>query len=226
MDHTTKRREAILRCVNSIRDGLRFPFILLGGAAVLSLRSRRITEDVDIMVPSDASVEAISAVLQRIEGFQIIDGKLCFASNDRKSVVKIDILTSTVREATYEDMRLNTTTLNGLRAEDRNGIKKRDTDAADIVFIGQRMLELGQQISDACAERFRVGYYHMLYVRQSIGDDSDINRLIAVGLRKLLIPWAENTKDQRGFYRCYAGEGTDPLTVSLENEYDDQPEEL
>lgn len=143
MDHTTKRSEAILRCVNSIRDGLRFPFIVLGGAAVLSLGSRRITEDVDIMVPSDASVEAISDVLQRMEGFRIINGKLCFASNDRKSVVKIDILTSTVREATYEDMRLNTTILNGvaileldydlavkihcvyLRAEDHNGIKKR-----------------------------------------------------------------------------------------------------
>lgn len=73
-----------------------------------------------------------------------------------------------------------------LRAEDRNGIKKRDTDAADIVFIGQRMLELGQQISDTCAERFKVGYYHMVYVRQSIGNYSDVQRLIAIGLRKLL----------------------------------------
>lgn len=57
----------------------------------------------------------------------------------------------------------------------------------------------------------------MVYVRQSIGDDSDVERLIAVGLRKLLIPWAENADDQCDFYRCYAGEGTDPLTVLLEN---------
>lgn len=38
--------------------------------------ARRTTEDFDTMVPSDASVEAISAVFQRMEGFHIINGKL------------------------------------------------------------------------------------------------------------------------------------------------------
>jgi hypothetical protein len=40
--------------------------------------------------------------------------------------------------------------------------------------------------------------------------------LVAVGIKKLLIPWEENTEDQRDYCLCYAAEGTDPFTIPLE----------
>jgi hypothetical protein len=95
MEPQEVRRKEILHCVAAIRDDLPSPFILVGGAAVISLGSLRITEDVDILVPSNTTREAVYAGLQAMDGFRIINGKPSFESNTHKSsMIKIDILTT------------------------------------------------------------------------------------------------------------------------------------
>lgn len=83
------------------------------------------------------------------------------------------------------------------------------------------MIERGGQNSDVCAMRFRIGYYHMIFLQISMVDDSTFQRLVALGLRKLLIPWEENTPEQREYYGLLTKEGTDPLTISLDTLGDD-----
>jgi hypothetical protein len=85
-----------------------------------------------------------------------------------------------------------------LRADDEIGENKKLSDSADIVFLSQKMLERGQQISDTCAAMFRIGYYHMVVIRLSM-HDSEFQLLIAVGIGKLLIPWEDNTTEQREY---------------------------
>lgn len=53
-------------------------------------------------------------------------------------------------------------------------------------------------------------------------DPEDFQKLVHVGLRKLLLPWEENSAEQREYY-LWSAESTDPFTVELEDEedYDD-----
>jgi hypothetical protein len=120
-----------------------------------------------------------------VNGFGIMDGTLYFKSDTGDLPVTIDILTNIVQRADFEDMDPNTTMLNGvrilkldfalgakincfyLRAEDDNDQKKKQSDVEDIPFIIQKMIELGQRISNICAVRFRIGYYHMIVCRNT-----------------------------------------------------------
>lgn len=72
-----------------------------------------------------------------------------------------------------------------------------------------------QQISDTCAPLFPITYYQVYFLRESMETD-DFQKLVEVGLRKLLLLWEENSSDHREFYLCLAAESTDPFTVNLD----------
>ncbi|KAN0075861.1 hypothetical protein V8E54_007131 [Elaphomyces granulatus] len=226
----TSHRDNILSCVKALRDKFPSPFVLVGGAAALSMGSRRKTEGVDILVPRDINLEEIKSNFRTLEGFSLEGGKPFFRTGNAE--VKVNVFTSVVEKAVFEDINEHTTILNGvkimeldyalaikvncfyLRSDDDHGLKKRDSDARDIVFLSQKMIESGMEISEDCAHRFKVGFYHMLEIRMHLEDKFD--DLITIGIRKLLLPWDLNTPEQREYYLCLAPEGTDPLTVSLD----------
>ncbi|KAJ5888247.1 hypothetical protein N7495_008288 [Penicillium taxi] len=101
-----------------------------------------------------------------------------------------------------------------LRRDDENGFKKRDSDLTDALFWAEKLKTAGQNISESCAKTFRLGFYNILLLRKHLST-SDFEELVDVGLRKLLLPWEENSQDQKEYYLCFADEGTDPFTVSL-----------
>ncbi|KAK9318747.1 hypothetical protein V1517DRAFT_106665 [Lipomyces orientalis] len=108
-----------------------------------------------------------------------------------------------------------------LRAEGAKGIKKRTSDLEDAVFWAIKLQEAGILISDSCAKLFPISYYHVLFLRISM-DANDFRHLLDVGLRKLLIPWEQNSPEQQECYYYFAVEGSDPFTVELsEVEEDD-----
>ena len=107
-----------------------------------------------------------------------------------------------------------------LRQDDDNGLRKRKSDAQDVELLCEKMAERSELISDECAQKFRFGYYHIIEIRMYVNPES-FQTLIELGIGKFVIPWAENTPEQREYYCYFAEEGTDPLTVPLEMEGDD-----
>ncbi|PCG89708.1 Hypothetical protein PENO1_103140 [Penicillium occitanis (nom. inval.)] len=203
MDHLRAHWNPILQCVEAIRDGLPSPYIVVGGPSVVLLGGHRSTEEVDLLVPSGTDPGSVYADLQRIHGFKIINGTPLFRSNPGDTGIKVDILTNVVDRASYEDAYPYTMIVNG-------------------VLIFQLHFALGVKI--VCVylrQEDAIGYYHMIFLRISMVDDSTFQRLVALGLRKLLIPWEENTPEQREYYGLLTKEGTDPLTISLDTLGDD-----
>jgi predicted nucleotidyltransferase len=91
----------IFSYINALHNEFPSPFILIGGAAVVSIGSRRTTKDVDILALSDINLEAILMSLQTVNGFSITDGTLYFKSDTGDLAVTIDILTNIVQRADF-----------------------------------------------------------------------------------------------------------------------------
>lgn len=215
----------ITACVNALRDVIPTSFILVGGAAANMQGHDRVTQDVDILIRDPAILHD----LKNFGGFKLVEGKLHHES------VPIDILTTVVETFSYDEVKQAEAfeSIQGirflkpdyalaakvrcsyLRQEDENGTSKRQSDLEDAIFWAEKLEEAGQQISDACAELLPVSYYQVILIRTYM-DPEDFQKLVHAGLRKLLIPWEENSEEQREYYLCFAEESTDPFTVEFE----------
>ena len=51
--------------------------------------------------------------------------------------------------------------------------------------------------------------------------ENEFHQLVDVGLRKLLIPWEDNSEEQQEYYSCFAPKGSDPFTVELDEDYEE-----
>ncbi|KAB8229543.1 uncharacterized protein BDW43DRAFT_322169 [Aspergillus alliaceus] len=193
----------ILECIRALQKHFPADFILVGGAAACFQGHKRITTDVDILIRSKTIIDS----LKFVEGFEVMAGKLSYRS------VIIDLLT------TIDDRFIRCFYL---RQEDAKGLQKRQTDLKDAIFWAEMLNKTRQTISDTCAALFKIGYYHALLIRVNLRP-ANFQKLVDVGFERLLIPWEKNTPEQREYYSEFAAEGTDPVTVPLD---DDLYEEL
>ncbi|KAJ5143823.1 uncharacterized protein N7515_002610 [Penicillium bovifimosum] len=200
-------------------------FILVGGAAAVLQGYKRTTTDVDTLIRSQTVLDS----LESVEGFEVVAGRLSYRS------VIIDLLTTIDDRFTYSQVDGYVRYVHGvpvlqpeyalsvkircfyLRSEDSNGLEKQLTDLMDAVFWAKAMKEAGKTISNTCATLFQIGCYHAVLVRLKLEPD-DFEILVDVGFGRLIIPWEENTPEQREYYySLFAPEGTDLLTVPLDN---------
>ncbi|KAJ2930381.1 hypothetical protein H1R20_g6687, partial [Candolleomyces eurysporus] len=228
-------------CTKALRDQLKTPFILLGGAAIVTLGSRRSTSDVDILVPKDIVLDNLRKAILRIPGFRVIDRDLTFSNGDHECT--LDILTTATfagDQFAYEDMNPFTDLQSGAkllrldfalavkllclwsRTEDEKGDLKRGRDAEDISFLVEAMERKGMTVSDDCAQKFRLQYYQIFVIRSWLPTET-VDRLVRIGVRNLLVPWEENTDSQKEDYAAAIPEDlnpeeTDPFTVESESE--------
>lgn len=77
------------------------------------------------------------------------------------------------------------------------------------------MLKTRVGISDDCATKFGLGYYHMMTIREALGEDA-FQLVVQAGVEKLLVEWSQNSNDQRECYLMLAREGTNPVTAPAE----------
>ncbi|KAJ5943723.1 hypothetical protein N7516_003891 [Penicillium verrucosum] len=187
------------------------------------MQGHRVTQDDDILVRDPAILHD----LKNLGDFKLVEGKLHYKS------ALIDFLTTVVETLSYEEVKQAEAveSIQGLRflkpdfalaaKEDEYGICKRHSDLQDAIFWARKLEEAGQQISDACAKLLPVSYYQVVMIGMWM-DPEDFQKLVHVGLRKLLLPWEENSAEQREYY-LWSAESTDPFTVELEDEedYDD-----
>ena len=220
----------ITACVNALRDVIPTNFVLVGGAAANMQGHERVTHDVDILIPD----LAIQHNLKNFGGFKLMNGKVYYKS------VPIDFLTTVIETLSFDEVKQAEAveTIQGIhflkpdfalsakvrcsypRQEDGTGISKRDSDLRDAFFWAKKLEAAGQQISDACARLLPVSYYQVITIRMYM-EPEIFQKLVDVGHRKLLLPWEENSAEQREYYLCFAAESTDPFTVELEDEEDD-----
>lgn len=97
-----------------------------------------------------------------------------------------------------------------LRAEDENGDRKQRTDVQDIVFLGDKIARAGGTISTTCANKFQVSHYHMLCLYDLVKDE-DFEMLKRIGIKVLLLPWDENTDEQKEYFEACIEDGGNPL---------------
>jgi hypothetical protein len=217
--------DKILKCVRALQKSFPADFILVGGAAALFQGHKRVTNDVDILIRSKTVLDSLKSV----EGFEVVAGKLSYRS------VVIDLLTTIDDRFAYDQVDGHVRYVRGvrllqpdfalavkircfyLRQEDAKGLQKRRSDLLDAVFWAEMLKEARQTISDTCAALFKIGYYHALFIRLNLRPD-DFQKLVDVGFGRLLIPWEENTPEQREYYSEFAAEETDPLTVPLDED--------
>jgi hypothetical protein len=218
--------EKIIACINALRDVIPTNFILVGGAAANLQGHQRVTLDVDILIRDPTILHH----LKKFDGFELVGGMLHYES------VQIDLLTTIDDTLSYEQVNQHAEAIESvqgvrllkpdfalavkvrcsyLRQEDDQGIIKRTSDLIDAVFWAERLEEVGQQISDSCAKLLPISYYQVFFLR-TVMNANQFQKLVDVGLRKLLIPWEKNSSEQREYYLCFATESTDPFTVELD----------
>ncbi|PKY05132.1 hypothetical protein P168DRAFT_281466 [Aspergillus campestris IBT 28561] len=190
--------DKILKCVRALQETFPADFVLFGGAAVQFHGHERVTYDVDILVRPKTVIDSLKSV----QGFEGMAGKLSYRS------VLINLLT------TIDDRFIRCFYL---RPEDSAGAQKQKADLMDAVFWAKLLEKSGEMISDICAAQFKIGCYHALLIRLNLKPDP-FQKLLDVGLERLVIPWEDNTLEQKEYYSLLATEGTDPLTTPLDNE--------
>ncbi|KAJ5121467.1 uncharacterized protein N7515_009428 [Penicillium bovifimosum] len=207
-------------------------FVLVGGAATIFEGHKRSTTDVDILIRSQTVIDSLSSV----EGFEVIGGRLSYRE------VIVDLLTTIDDRFTYHQVDGYVRHVEGvrvlqtdfalamkircfyLRSDDSNGLEKQQTDLLDAVFLAKAMKKAGQTIWDSCATLFQIGCYHAVLVRLQL-KFNDFKVLVDVSFGRLVIPWEANTPEQQEYYSLVAPEGTDPLTVPLDEDLFENPGE-
>ncbi|OAX78741.1 hypothetical protein ACJ72_06951 [Emergomyces africanus] len=220
----------VLACMQAVEKCLGDRFVLIGGAAMQLFDSTRTTNDVDILVSAKENVSSLVSLLADQHGFSNTGGELRFGDGE---TVTVDILTTAVETVTLENLGHNLLSVGRiripnldyalamkikcfyLRQDDENGQEKRRGDAFDVEFLCRRMVLDAQTISDQCAEKFKFGFYHILELRQELSDQA-VSDFISIGGRKLILPWEQNTPEQREYFEYFADSGVDPLSVKLE----------
>ena len=149
----------------------------------------------------------------------------------------IDLLKGVVLEKTYEDLSEHTFLQGDVallrwdvalavkincfyhRADDENGEKKKQTDIQDVAWISSEMEARELSISDSVAAMFKTGHYTLLLVRLELSQEQ-VDRLVAVGAKKLLRSWEEDSEEQKEYFEFFAPAGTCPLTGTLRDDED------
>lgn len=229
---TESPNDEILACIARVEACLKDQFVLVGGGAMSVLGSFRKTRDVDILVPSNVSIQALYNTLIDSGLLVQADGEYRFQNTE--TIVTLDVLTSVVNSLSFENLVPHVSRVNGiplpnldyalaikvkcfyLRADNENGKQKRASDIEDVRFICKMMVQRSQTISEDCANHFKFGYYHILELRMELGPQ-DTENFIQIGGRKLILPWDQNSSDQQEYYTCFTMPGTDPLTAVIED---------
>ena len=211
--------ELIRKCIKDIELCLGSErFVLIGGGSMVLLGSVRTTRDVDILVSETEMPYVYPALLSaKNANFLTIDGKLYCAQGG--VLISLDILTAAVNTVTFEGVLPYTTTLETgvrvprldyslamkikcfyLRGDDEHGQEKTYTDIEDVRYLTQLMTKRGEVISDECAKVFQLSFLHMFLLREEVGPEV-MRMLLAIGVRKLVLPWKLNSKDQQEYYQ-------------------------
>ncbi|KAJ6180831.1 hypothetical protein N7519_011292 [Penicillium mononematosum] len=164
----------------------------------------------DILVPSCEDTAALFSFLAADKSFSNESGQLRFQHSGFSP--SLDILTIAVEAITFEQARpycLNVEEVKVLRPDYSLAMK------VQCFCLRQDDGQRSELISDDCAEKFKFGYYHLLELRQELGAEHIAN-FIRVGGRKLMLPWNQNSEDQKEYFSCFAEPGADPFTVELE----------
>ena len=189
----TLEKENILACVDTINSKFPETFILVGGASMIKRYSDRTTHDVDVLVSSSTNIYQLRQQLIDTTWF-FSDGGVLFVKpsssmdNPHLRPVKVDILTDIVEGKGFNDLIHHTTSVSGnlmltlsmslgvklkcwyLRAEDENGILKKNADIMDILFLADLMRSHGIQIDSSAAAELKICHYNLLLVRLELAD--------------------------------------------------------
>lgn len=207
---------------------------------MVRLHSDRSTNDVDVLVPPHTNIHQLVRQLADRNNFRLEGGILYIepSSPDSSQVtqIKLDILTEVLGAVTFSDLIGYTVNIGGVtmltlpvglgvklkcwysRAEDENGMRKKDLDMEDILFLARKMKDRGIRVDDNIPVGLKISHYNLLLIRLEITED-EVQLLHAAGCSKFLKPYGDNTPDQRELYEFMgAGADTDPLTVELEDE--------
>ncbi|KAI9868623.1 MAG: hypothetical protein M1813_004473 [Trichoglossum hirsutum] len=237
---TEQEKDHIWNCVETVATSIPCSFILIGGASMVRLHSNRSTNDVDVLVPPHTNIHQLVLQLAGCNNFRLEGGILYIepssSSPSQATRIKLDILIEVLGVVTFSDLIGYTVNTDGItmltlpvslgvklkcwysRAEDENGMKKKDLDIEDILFLARKMQDCKIRVDDNIPVGLKISHYNLLLVRLRISKD-EIQLLYAVGCSKFLKPYSDNTLDQKELYEFMgAGANTDPLTVELEDE--------
>lgn len=101
--------------------------------------------------------------------------------------------------------------------------KVKKNDAFDLVYLTKILVEQGRQVSDECASKFAIGYYHMVFVRIHTRPEN-FDKMIKAGNQKFLLPWVDTSEEQQEYYTAFWHNESDPITVSISELMGDRSE--
>lgn len=216
-----------------VHEAMGIEHIPIGGAAMIMMGSSRATRDIDLLVPRHADIPTLLHSLQEKGVLSVIDGDFYVTLNiGQGKPIGLDILTRVVNTTDFGELYLETRSLNGvatpsveyllaiklnviyLREDDKNGVEKVASDASDLVYLANIMVDGGLQVSKKCGSKFAIGYYHMIFVRVHTSLQG-FDLLIKAGIRNLLLPWVDNSEAQQEYYTILCDKESDPITVSI-----------
>jgi hypothetical protein len=205
--------------------------------------STRTTNDIDMLVPPSTDISQLRQQLIDTTWF-FSDGGVLFVKplrsvhNPILRPMKVDILTDIVQGKGFNDLIHHTTNVGGnlmltlsmslgvklkcwyLRAEDENGMKKKETDMRDILFLANLMRSHGIRVDSSAAVELKICHYNLLLIREVA--DTHVELLRSVGCSKFLQKYEDNTQDQKDLYEAMGAKAnTDPLVVELEYDEDE-----
>ena len=86
------------------------------------------------------------------------------------------------------------------REVSEKGWEKQSFDLQDIVFLCRKMKDMGLSVTVEVAKMFPVGCYTMLLVTTELQEVGHLKDFEDVGGREFLIPWDENTAEQKEYF--------------------------
>jgi hypothetical protein len=242
-DMAEEENKNVMDCVETVNMNFPCSFILVGGASMVKRHSERSTTDVDVVVPASTDMHKLVRQLTDSGWFYFKDGVLFVkpsSSPSGSTSLKLDILTKIIDDKTFDDLIGHTVIVGNnimltlpvslgvklhcwyLRAEDENGIAKKKSDLRDIVFIAKLMKGEGIEVDHKSAAVLKICHYNLLLIRLEL-KKRHVELLQAVGCGRFLKKYDENTPDQKELYEAMGAKAdTDPLTVELEFEDEDQ----
>ena len=249
MDNSEFSVDNTLGCIETINSEFPGTFILIGGASLIKYQSNRMTNDIDVLIPRSTKMAEVRQALISTGRFCNNGGVLFVTPSDSvapslRREMKLDITHDIVFGKGFDDL-INHTAVIGdnvvltlsmslgiklgcwyLRAEDENGMNKKETDMQDILFCARLLQTREAQVDSDAAAELKISHYNLLLIRLELierGDDVELLR--SVGCSKFLQKYEDNTPDQREYYEaCGAKAGSDPLIVEIE--YDSDEEEM
>ena len=181
----------------------------------------RATKDIDILVPEKAYANIFQGLNDH---FSIEDGKPHI--NTTNSRIPLSILTNFIGGLSFDKLKPFTMEHSFGRVlaypvalgvkircyymrddQTQNGIDKQSSDIFDIIFISEKMKELGIKVNDDVAALIPVNCYNMLLVRSTIEGRKEGASAVfeEVGGSKFEMEWEGNTDDQKKIFGVEGG---------------------